>query len=500
MKKNGYDVIIIGSGIGGSACAALLSHAGFKTLVLEKNERIGGFTSCYEKQGFTVDISIHVFSNGINGRFGKILHRIGMATKIKGKIQSQYLKFIPNLERRTAIRMPNQKNYFSMGSMLKSKSMMMPGSDTNKIQKSISNLGMNKEDINSLMKVLMTIMGLTKKKIRKIEEQELTLKEYIKTFTNSPFVHSFLAFTVGGMFAVSPRRASAAEFVRGIQEWFGSNDMSYPIGGSIAVPRAFLEGVRQNGGEIRTKTRVSKIIVENNKVKGVIVDGNLIEAKIIVSNVGIKRTVLGLTGKKYYESNYVNRVESLIPSNSSLTFKFALNKQIIPKDFGMVNIFHKNLFSSEKTSDKDDKTRSTGFMTMIPSNLDPNLAPPGKQLIIFGTLAPPKALDWKKWTDKYYQEILENYPEIEDNIIFVDISTPNDLANLTGKKYGPIESTALIPSQSGPNRISSELPIEGLYVVGDSAGTNTHGIGTQLAADSALKCADMIISKYSKNF
>ncbi|MFX0140566.1 MAG: hypothetical protein ACFFDN_43400, partial [Candidatus Hodarchaeota archaeon] len=110
---------------------------------------------------------------------------------------------------------------------------------------------------------------------------------------------------------------------------------------------------------------------------------------------------------------------------------------------------------------------------------------PGKQLIIFGTLAPAKGVDdWKKWTDMYYQEILQNYPEIEDNIIFVDISTPLDLANLSGKKYGPIESTALIPSQSGPNRISSELPIEGLYVVGDSAGTNTHGIGTQLAADS----------------
>ena len=162
----------------------------------------------------------------------------------------------------------------------------------------------------------------------------------------------------------------------------------------------------------------------------------------------------------------------------------------------MVNIFHKDLLSSEKKADDKDRARSTGFMTMIPSNLDPNLAPSGKQLIIFGTLAPAKALDWERWTNKYYDEILEHYPEIEENKIFVDISTPNDLANLSGKKFGPIESNALIPSQSGSNRISSALPIEGLYVVGDSAGTNTHGIGTQLAADSAIKCADLIISKY----
>ena len=81
-------------------------------------------------------------------------------------------------------------------------------------------------------------------------------------------------------------------------------------------------------------------------------------------------------------------------------------------------------------------------------------------------------------------------------MIFVDITTPEDLAALSGKSFGPIETTALTPEQSGPYRISSELPIEGLYVVGDTAGTNTHGIGTQLAADSALKLAKLIIQKY----
>ena len=157
MKKITYDAIIIGSGIGGSACAALLSHAGFKTLVLEKNDHIGGFTSCYQKQGFTIDISIHVFSNGINGRFGKILHRIGLATKKKGKIHSEYLKFVPNLERRTAVRMPNQKNYISMGSMLSSQDKIVSGTDLNKIQPPIPDLGFKKDDIDTLMKVFMNI-------------------------------------------------------------------------------------------------------------------------------------------------------------------------------------------------------------------------------------------------------------------------------------------------------------------------------------------------------
>jgi phytoene dehydrogenase-like protein len=139
---------------------------------------------------------------------------------------------------------------------------------------------------------------------------------------------------------------------------------------------------------------------------------------------------------------------------------------------------------------------AASYLMPIPSNMDPQLAPPGKQLIIVGTAAPPFVKNWKRWTDIYYQDILSFYPELEDLAEFVDTTTPLDIVKYIGKEGGPVEGTALTPSQSGKNRISSELPIEGLYVVGDTAGTDTHGVGTQLAADSALKGADLILMKY----
>src|SRR5215475_9493274 len=69
--------VVIGSGIGGSAAAAMLSHAGVRTTLLEKNRRIGGSCSGYDKQGFHVDIGTHMFCRGDKGPLGEVLRRVG---------------------------------------------------------------------------------------------------------------------------------------------------------------------------------------------------------------------------------------------------------------------------------------------------------------------------------------------------------------------------------------------------------------------------------------
>ena len=50
--QNNYDVIVIGSGIGGIASATLLAKAGYKTLLIESKERLGGRFSTIQHDGF----------------------------------------------------------------------------------------------------------------------------------------------------------------------------------------------------------------------------------------------------------------------------------------------------------------------------------------------------------------------------------------------------------------------------------------------------------------
>jgi len=57
--QKSYDTIVIGSGMGGLATAAILSKEGQKVLVLEKHYTAGGFTHVFKRKGFEWDVGIH---------------------------------------------------------------------------------------------------------------------------------------------------------------------------------------------------------------------------------------------------------------------------------------------------------------------------------------------------------------------------------------------------------------------------------------------------------
>ena len=76
MQQEKYDVVVIGSGMGGMAAAALLSHRGYKTLVVESKGRLGGRFSTVEYEGFktpTGAIVIHT-----EGWVIKLLKEVGV--------------------------------------------------------------------------------------------------------------------------------------------------------------------------------------------------------------------------------------------------------------------------------------------------------------------------------------------------------------------------------------------------------------------------------------
>lgn len=482
--KDKYDVIVIGSGVGGSGCAALLAAAGYDTLMIEKNSQLGGACSSYYKNGYTIDVAVHMFAGG--NHFKKILKKTGYSNEIK------FYKILgPKVIMRTRDSLPV--------------SMSQTGENATDVfdayKRFLQVLGANEADAVTIFKIFGEMMLLGKKDC--YELMNLPFYDYINKFSSSPIVHGLFAYFCGIMFTIPHTIASTGEYIYTMKQ--GTGEMLYPYGGAVAIPNAFGRIVEKEGGKVITNSRVKKILIDGNKVEGVqLQDETIINSQIVVSNAGIKPTILTLlSDKSLLENEYIKQVKNLIPSYSAITFKVALNKPLI-KEYDAMHLFYSkstefqedSLQNVWKALDKGEIPKDAAFMCPIPSNMDPSLAPKGKQLIIFGGIAPPKLPEgksWKPWIDRYWEMILEFYPEIENNLDFLDVTTPLDIIKATGKPEAPVEGTALTVTQSGFQRISSKIPnIQGLYVAGDTAGTDIHGIGTQIATNSGINVFNMI--------
>jgi phytoene dehydrogenase-like protein len=155
---------------------------------------------------------------------------------------------------------------------------------------------------------------------------------------------------------------------------------------------------------------------------------------------------------------------------------------------------------SESTEDnynaimKDQVPDEIDYFIPIPSNYHLSMAPEGKQLLTAGTMIPRSNFmkNKEKWIENSMDSLEKVFPGLKDNLLWYDITTPEDINNMLGKEASVI-GISQNTNQAGINRPLVSLPIEGLYMVGGDAGG--WGIGTELAAESAFECYNAILQK-----
>jgi all-trans-retinol 13,14-reductase len=76
--QNEYDVIVVGSGIGGLSCASLLAKNGFKVLVLEQQNHVGGYCASFERNGFMFPVGAHDISGVEQGTIKMLLDKLDL--------------------------------------------------------------------------------------------------------------------------------------------------------------------------------------------------------------------------------------------------------------------------------------------------------------------------------------------------------------------------------------------------------------------------------------
>jgi prolycopene isomerase len=345
-------------------------------------------------------------------------------------------------------------------------------------------------DVLSLaMLTLETLPKLLTKEGR-YELDRTDLRSWLQRRTDNPKLHAIIGYLASAFYAIPYWEASLGETIQIFRD-LRKGKIAYPVGECESIPETLLRGFQKCDGEYR-QDNVKAIVVSEGKVRGVeLSDGKLLEAPVVISNAGIRRTVLDLVGEEHFDKGYVNYVRHLRPSWSALVVHTVLSKRITDKPGGL---YAKSLdvVGYTKQLERGEIPQKPYVWSVVTTNWVPSFASPGKQIICFGVPMPfREGADWETWTDRVLESGEELFPGLNEHIIFREVISP-DYFQSWADKEGVLLEVAQTKWQVGANRPSMIAPINGLYYVGLDVG---RGIGVDGAGESALACAEMVADR-----
>ncbi|MEW6441952.1 MAG: NAD(P)/FAD-dependent oxidoreductase [bacterium] len=481
--KPSYDVVVIGTGMGGSAAGALVAREGFKVLFLEKNPQIGGACSFYRKEGVHVDMGAHVFSRGNRGPIGDVQRRLGAERMISFQRCDPMMRF--------------KGPGFDLAGRFQSYSLPLLGAAM------LKQLRLPAREILPMARRMAEPLLVPAGSVRDLNA--VNVEERLLASTREPALVLLTSIFMGLAFVIPLWEASSGEALWSTKKAFFDRSMGYPIGGAVAVPQAFIEAARGFGAQLETGTRVKAIRVSGCRVEGVETDrGELFSCRAVVSTTSLKDTVR-LAGRGCFPAPYLRHVDGIKGSLGAVQAKILLDRRIV-KEGVLVGVRDRRSAPGRPLTVEDTRKlwqdtqegkipELMSFYCPVPTNFDPSLAPPGMQLLTLTSAAPTtdrKGGDPQDaWIDAMLEGFFDIYPEARKHVVWIDRFSNRYLEQWLGKRGGPVISTGQQTGQVGPGRHPNITPVQGLFAAGDCAGAR--GIGTELACQSGIDCAELLI-------
>ena len=262
-------------------------------------------------------------------------------------------------------------------------------------------------------------------------------------------------------------------------------------GGTGAISNAIADAAREAGVEIRTKTSVSKIIVKDEAVVGVVLEsGDYLTSNVVSSSVDPNLTFLKMVGPEHLPSEFVEDVRRYKFRGSSGKVNLALdalpNFTSMPGPGahlrGAISI-SPSIEYMERAYDEAKYgrySRRPYIDIVIPSLTDPSVAPPGKHVMSCFVQYAPYHLREGSWDDHreafgdtVVNTIAQYAPNIKDIILHRQVVTPLDLEREWGLTEGNIFQGELTLEQlfflrPAPGWARYATPIKGLYMCGSA--------------------------------
>jgi phytoene dehydrogenase-like protein len=488
--------VVIGSGIGGSAATLLLAHAGIPVTLIEKNRRVGGSCSGYEKQGFHVDIGTHMFCRGAKGPLGEVLRRVGRPRAIDF-VRTRDIAELRFLDRNDPAKV--------RGVAVPADVARMP-----RFAFEIARaLDLSVSDALRAARLFTYILSMSDAEVASWDHR--TIEELLEPFTDHAPTIGVFGFLLGLYFILPYWEVSAGEALWCFRHMARDNELSYPKGGSIAIPETYIRVAKEKGAHVRTGTGVKRVVIREGRVTGVeLSDGTIIPATIVISTSSVRTTVSKLVGPEHFPERYADRAMKIRGSYIAVQAKIGLKKRLVEAGCLVGGVGDGVDLASIRTNDmkemfdhvlRGEVPPIVPFYCPVPTNFDADLAPPGHQLLTLCAVAPTSDVALTSppaaWEEAMLRTIRRVVPGLDEHVLFIDTFDVDFIESWIGKEFGPAVSTGQTPDQVGKKRPPVHTPLRGLYLAGCNAGAR--GVGTELAAASAMECVDRVLTDLGRD-
>ena len=506
------DAIIIGGGHNGLVCAAYLARAGRKVLVLERREQVGGAAMTEEVfPGFRFSVFSYVVSllrpeiirDLELPRHG--LHILPLESTItpleNGDYLGQWNDHDQNRRELARHSLRDAEAYDEFGLML------------HQMARAIKPLlGMAPPNPTSFS--FSELMGMKRlaEHFRSLGPGRFHMLHKLLTMSSADFLDEWFetealkatksaSGIIGTM--LGPRSPGTAYVL--LHHYMGELDgvfraWGFAKGGNGSVSAAIAAAARAAGAEIRTSAPVAQVLVKRGRAIGVVLEnGDEIRAKLVVSNADPRRTFMQLVGEKHLPDEFVDSIRRFRFRGSSAKVNLALGElpdfTCLPANRingrahlrGAISISPSVGYLERAYDDAKygEISRRPYMDIVIPSMLDPAMAPPGKHVMSIFVQYAPYHLNGG-WTDARRDALgdavvdtLAQYaPNLKGAILHRQVVTPADIERIVGLSEGNIFQGELSLQQMFflrpvPAWAKYRTPLAGLYQCG--AGTHPGG-------------------------
>lgn len=481
--------IMIGSGLGGLSCGVILSRNGYDVTVLEQSSQIGGCLQCFSRGGVRFETGMHFIGSAAPGQtLNKLMNYLNLQDVRLSQLDTSAYDIVS---------LAGERFNFANGreAFISQMSSYFP-KETDKLVKYFD--------------IIDTIASASSLHSLRHAENDMAVNTYYQTVSinqvldeifNDELLKSVLVGNLP-LYAAEKDRTPFSQHAF-IMDFY--NQSAYRIvGGSDAIATKLKETIEANGGRVLTRSKVTKIVCDDNHATGVEVNGEkYFETDLVIAGIHPTR-VMEMLDTKLIRPAFRKRMMSLKNTTAGFSVYLKFKPDTVP-------YLNSNFYSFKDTTPWNCENYTAenwpkGYLYMHFCNSEkPQFATSGVILSYMNmddvaqwtdTTVEHRGLEYKSFkqnkAEKLINEVYKDFPGLRGCIESYYTATPLTYLNYTGTEGGSMYGVAKDITLGAACRVPHRTKVPNLLLTGQNI--NSHGMLGVLVG-SIVTCSELLTAE-----